>query len=166
MMMAALKTRWLTIWQQRSAPEQRALRWLMWIVLGALLGQMLWSLEQSRRLLHRQLPVLAEQAEQAYAMRDAWRQLEVGLDQQRSPRAETVRAEIAQRLPQLGTGIVAEWAAGGELNLKGKADFALWLKWVAAIHEDFQLVLNRCRVTNSAGGVDIDASFSPAQSQP
>ena len=35
MMMAALKTRWLTIWQQRSAPEQRALRWLMWIVLGA-----------------------------------------------------------------------------------------------------------------------------------
>ena len=81
MMMAALKTRWLTIWQQRSAAEQRALRWLLWIVLGALLGQTLWSLEQSRRLLHRQLPVLAEQAEQARALRDAGRQLDAGRDQ-------------------------------------------------------------------------------------
>ncbi|MDD2742363.1 MAG: type II secretion system protein GspM [Rhodocyclaceae bacterium] len=163
---ASLKAHWQTVWQQRSPQEQRALRWLAWIVIGALLGQTLWSLEHARRLLQRQLPVLAEQVEQAHALRDRWRQLEAGREQQRIPRADTVRSEIAQRLPELGKEVVAEWNAGGELSLKGKVDFSVWLKWVAAIHEDFRLVLSRCRVTNSAGGVDIEARFSPAQSQP
>jgi len=164
--MASLKGRWQIIWQQRSPQEQRALRWLAWILIGALIAQTAWSLEHARRLLQRQLPALAEQVEQAHALRDRWRQLEAGREQQRTPRADTVRGEIAQRLPALGKEVVAEWNAGGELHLKGQVDFSTWLKWVAAVHEDFRLVLSRCRVTASAGGVDVDASFSPAQSQP
>jgi hypothetical protein len=62
-MIADLKARWQSIWLQRTAQERRALRWLLWIVLAALLMQTAWSLEHARRLLQRQLPVLAEQAE-------------------------------------------------------------------------------------------------------
>jgi hypothetical protein len=74
-----------------------------------------------------------------------------------------MRSEIAQRLPELGKAVVAEWQGNGELSLKGQVDFALWLKWVAAIHQDFRLVLSRCRVTSSENGVDIEASFAPVQ---
>ena len=162
-MMNDLKARWQTLWLQRTAQERRALRWLLWIVLAALVIQAVWSLEHARRQLQRQLPVLAEQAEQSASLSDAWRQLEAGRAQQGIPRADTVRTEIAQRLPELGKEVVAEWQANGELSLKGKVDFTLWLKWVAAIHEDFRLVLSRCRVTGSENGVDIEASFAPLQ---
>lgn len=162
-MISDLKSRWQAIWLQRTAQERRALRWLLWIVLAALLIQAVWSLEHARRLLQRQLPVLAEQAEQAANLRDAWRPLEADRAQQAIPRADTMRGEIAQRLPELGKAVLAEWQANGELSLKGNVDFALWLKWVAALHQDFRLVLRRCRVTSSPNGVDIEVSFAPLQ---
>ncbi len=163
-MMAELNTYWQRFWQQRSPQEQRALHLLLWIVIGALAVQTLWSLEQSRRLLNRKLPLLAEQAEQAHTLRDAWRQLDAGRDTQRMPRADTVRAEVARRLPELGKEIAAEWKANGELGLKGKTDFSVWLKWAATMHEDYRLVVSHCRVTSSASGaVDIEATLTPTQ---
>lgn len=162
-MINELKARWQAIWLQRTLPEQRALRWLLWIIFAAFLIQAVWSLEHARSLLQRQLPVLAEQAEQAANLRDAWRPLEADRAQKAIPRADTMRGEIAQRLPELGKAVVAEWQANGELSLKGNVDFALWLKWVAAVHQDFRLVLSRCRVTSSANGVDIEVSFAPLQ---
>jgi type II secretory pathway component PulM len=162
-----LKAQGRQLWHQRSPSEQRALRWLGWIVLAALAVQFLWSLEHARRLLNRQLPELAVQAEKADALRAAWQQLDAARDSQATPRADTARSEAYRRVAELGKGMTAEWAASGELLLKGRVDVAIWLKWVAEIHRDYQWIVSHCQISNAAAGeADIDARLTPGQNHP
>ena len=167
MNIVALKMAGLRFWQQRSPSERRALRLLSGILIAALVIQTLWSLEHARRSLSRQLPVLAEQAEKAHALRDTWRQLNAGRETQSSPRADTSRAEAHRRVSELGQAMTAEWTASGELLLKGQADFSVWLKWLAEIHRDYQLVLSQCRVASANSGLaDIEARLTPTKTDP
>lgn len=161
-MKTVLQSHWRTFWQQRNARERVVLRLLFCFLITALAAQMLWSLEQARRGLTRQLPVLAEQAEQMHALQNIWQQLNTARSVENKPRPALARPEIERRLTELGKEINAEWAANGELRLKGRTDFSVWLTWAASLHEAHRLVIRRCQISASPGaGVEIDASFSP-----
>jgi type II secretory pathway component PulM len=163
---AVLRSQWRAFWQRRSAQERRALRLLVWVLAAALSAQAMWSLEQGRRAAARQLAVLAGQAERMDALLHAWRNMTHASDTKDAPRPALVRQEVERRLPELGGGVTAHWAASGELQLKGRTDFAAWLAWIAAMQEENHFVVTRCRVSAAAAGVEIDASLAPGAAQP
>lgn len=146
-------------WQQRAPRERRALGWLGGVLIIALAGQLLWSLESARRNQQRLLPRLAADAERMAALAADWRALAADLAAAGEQPHNTARQRIDRRLPELGPDINAQWRDGDELQLHGKVDFATWLRWTAAMQQEYRLVLSRSRCVASAGGVDLEASY-------
>jgi len=155
---------WL-VWRQRAADflsqrspgERRALRLLAWAVALAMAGQAAWSLEHARRTQLRQLPQLAANAERVAALSSELRQL--GERAATPMRNDVLQTTLAPRLSELGPQISVTWPASGQLQLSGEADFAVWIRWTAAMQAEYRLVLERCRITGNNGLVRIEASY-------
>ena len=154
----AWRQRAVTFLDQRSPSERRALVLLAWAVALAIIGQAAWSLEHARRAQLRQLPQLAANAERVTALSKELQQLG---DAAATPpmRSDVLQTTLAPRLGELGADINASWPAPGQLALSGETDFAVWVRWTAAMQGEYRLVLERCRISGSSGRVRIEASY-------
>lgn len=142
---------------QRSPSERRALVLLAWTVALAIAGQAAWSLEHARRAQLRQLPLLAASAERVAALSKELQQLG---DAATPPmRNDVLQTALAPRLSELGPGMTTNWPASGQLQLSGETDFAVWIRWTAAMQAEYRLVLEHCRISGSSGRVRIEASY-------
>lgn len=154
----AWRQRAVTFLDQRSPSERRALVLLAWAVALAIVGQAAWSLEHARRAQLRQLPLLAASAERVAALRSELQQLGDAAATQ-AMRSDVLQTTLAPRLSELGPDIAANWPAAGQLQLSGEVDFAVWVRWTAAMQGEYRLVLERCRISGSSGRVRIEASY-------
>lgn len=152
----------LSYWGQRTPAERRALKFLGTFLVVALLAQLLWSLETSRRQQLHQLPKLSAQAETMRAMLEEWQSLQALSGSGGSN--ENQRPSVERRLPELGKGVSAQWNGEGELQVKGRVDFATWLRWSAEMQQNHRLILSRSHIVRRSGGVDVDASYRLASS--
>ena len=74
-------------------------------------------------------------------------------------RNDVLQTALAPRLSELGPGMTTNWPASGQLQLSGETDFAVWIRWTAAMQAEYRLVLEHCRISGSSGRVRIEASY-------
>jgi len=150
--MAALLARWHDFWKARKASERRALVAMAVVVGLAVLAQILWTAEQSRQRLRRQLPLLAAQVETMRQSVAEWRRLESG-GQTSSALSEQRRAEAVRRLAALGGDISGAWLGPERWRLSGTVAFDAWVLWLGDMQQDFRLSVDRVQLTPLAPGL-------------
>lgn len=152
----ALRQRGSACWRQRSPREQQALRRLAAVLAVAIAAQLLWSLDAARREQARRLPALAAEAARVTALGAAWR--EIG-EAPPPPRADVVERALAPRLGELGADVVGRWQGDGSLSLSGYVEPARWLRWSAAMQQEYRLHLARCQLNGEGGRIRIEAVY-------
>ncbi len=155
-MKAAMKKEWKQrcagFWQARTPTEQRALRIMLVVILVALLAQLLWSLEQSRQRLRRQLPSIAAERESMRQNLAEWRVLEASA-QARSALPASFQKEVNRRISALGSGVSSVWSGPAQLRLTGTVSFDSWVGWLGEMQQDFRLFVLRAQVTAAGPGM-------------
>jgi type II secretory pathway component PulM len=143
--------RWRSFWAARSGSERRALSVMAAVVALALVTQLLWSVEQSRQQLRRQLPTMAAEAESMRQKLGEWQLLAASTPPRPSVSA-TLQKEASRRLAALGGGVSAVWVGPGQLRLSGTVSFDTWVAWLGEMQQDFRLTVIRAQITPSGSG--------------
>lgn len=152
----------------RSAREKKALLWMLGVVGGALILQLLWTAHQERHRLQHTLPVLQLELASMRIQAQEWQ----ALGQKAVPQNLSGAALDAL----LRAGIDTLNAKGGALTLRlngtrqatiqGQVAFDHWLEWIAQMQSTQQLVLIRAdilRKTAPPGWVHVDAELTGAE---
>lgn len=154
---------WLAFWEARQPSERRALRLLALVMLGSLLLQLAWTLEQERRALLEHLPRLAAQAESMTERRTEWRQLSAPGKTAPTADAAMLRESMAQRVLQLGPGIAAQWSPDGTLKLSGTTQLADVLPWFLAVQQAERLFVSNASLQHDPAGIRLEAVLVPVR---
>lgn len=147
-----------SLWQLRSPSEKRALTTLAAVLLIALSGQLLWTLQQSRQQLRQQLPRLASAAESMSQQLLLWQTLSADGPQAPPP---LVQEEINRRLSGLDGKLKISWRGEEQLAVSGEIAFDAWLKEVGELQHDYRLVVTRLQaVPAGAGRIALEAELA------
>ena len=142
---------WRAFWTVRSGSEKRALSVMAAVIVLALLVQLLWSVEQSRQQLRRQLPSMAAEVENMRQKLGEW-QLLAATTPPRPSVSATLQKDVNRRLAALGGGISGAWVGPGQLRLSGTVSFDAWVAWLGEMQQDFRLYVVRAQITPSGSG--------------
>jgi type II secretory pathway component PulM len=151
-------TRLQSLWQVRSPSEKRALAALAAVLLIALAGQLLWTLQQSRQQLRQQLPRLATAAENMRQQLLVWQSLSAGAAKAPPPLAQE---EISRRLSGVDGKLKISWRGEEQLAVSGEVAFDAWLKEIGELQRDYRLLVTRLQALPAGTGrVALEAELA------
>lgn len=152
----------------RSAREKKALLWMLGVVGGALILQLLWTAHQERNRLQRTLSVLQLELANMRIQTQEWQVLgQKSVPQNLSGAAldAMLRASV-DTLNAKGGALTIRLNGPRQATIQGQVSFDHWLEWISQMQSTQQLVLIRAdilRKTAPPGWVQVDAELTGAE---
>jgi general secretion pathway protein M len=153
---------------ERSARERKAILWMLGIVGGALIFQLLWTAHQERHRLQSTLPTLQRELATMHTQAQVWQDLgQKAVPQNLSGAAldAMLRASI-ESLNAKGNTLTLRLNGARQATLQGQVAFDHWLEWVAQMHTSQRLIITRAEIlrrTTPSGWIQVDAELSGAE---
>lgn len=149
----------------RSAREKKAILWMLAIIGGALMLQLLWTAHQERHRLQRSLPALQRELASMRSQAQEWQALgQKAVPQNLSGAAldALLRASI-DTLNAKGGSLTLRLNGARQATIQGQVAFEHWLEWAAQMHATQQLVITRADIVRKSapsGWIQVDAELT------